>query len=68
MGDCITKVQQITFDVNDEQVTKVTIKIDFSGDCGILVKRIYEKTFPARFSVVDLMTMDGGVKDYLLWI
>ena len=67
MADCITKIQTILFDVSDEQLTKVTVKIDFEGDCGILVKRLYEKSFPARFPAMEIMAMDGGVKDYLTW-
>lgn len=67
MSNCITKIQTVTFDFTDEQITKVTVKIDFEGDCGILVKRRYEKSFPARFPAVEIMTMDGGIKDYLVW-
>lgn len=67
MADCITKIQKIIFDVSDEQITKVEVLVEFEGDCGILVKPRYEKTFPARIPAVEIMTMEGGIKDYLLW-
>ena len=67
MANCETAIQQVTFDFTDEQITKVTVRIDFSGDCPIQIKRLYEKSFPARFPAVEIMTMEGGVKDYLLW-
>ncbi len=67
MANCNTYIQKMIFDVSDPQITQVRIEIGFDGDCGILVKRVYEKSFPARYSAVEIMTMDGGVKDYLLW-
>ena len=67
MADCITTIKTVTFDFTDEQITKVTVIIDFDGDCGILVKRRYEKSFPARIPAIEIMTMDEGIKDYLLW-
>ena len=67
MANCETAIQQVTFDFTDPQITKVTVKIDFSGDCPINIKRLYEKSFPARFPAVEIMTMEGGIKDYLFW-
>ena len=67
MANCETAIQQVTFDFTDPQITKVTVKIDFSGDCPIQIKRLYEKSFPARFPAVEIMTMAGSVKDYLQW-
>ncbi len=72
MGKCSTTIKRIEFDLSDEQVTKVTVEIDYEGDCPQMDRR-YEKTFPARFPITDvdgkpsLMTMDGGVKDCLTW-
>ncbi len=67
MANCITTIKQISFDFTDEQITQVRINTDFEGDCPVNMKRVYEKAFPARFSAKDIMTMDGGVGDYLLW-
>ena len=67
MADCNTYIQKIIFDVHDPQITQVRVEIDFDGDCGILVKRVYEKSFPARYPAIEIMTMEGGIKDYLLW-
>ena len=67
MGKCETKIIRVSFDFSDEEVTKVVVESDFQGDCPLGMKRLNEKTFPARYSAVDLMTMEGGVKDYLVW-
>jgi hypothetical protein len=72
MGKCSTTVRTIHFDLTDEQVTKVTVGQDYAGDCPLMNRR-YEKTFPARIPITDvegkpsLFTMEGGIKDYLLW-
>lgn len=68
MGACTIIIKRVSFDIRDEQMTKVCVEIDFEGDCPIQMKRVYEKSFPARFSVQEIMAMqEGGVKDYLLW-
>ena len=67
MGTCHTVMKTILFDYTDEQVTQVRVEIDFSGDCPISLKRVYEKTFPARIPTTELLTMEGGVHSYLLW-
>jgi hypothetical protein len=67
MADCITTIQKIIFDFADEQITKIRVEIDFQGDCPIQMKRAYEKSFPARIPATDILTMDGGITDYLLW-
>ncbi len=66
MGKCETSVQQITFDIRDPQVTRVVVNIDYEGDCPMMPRR-YEKAFPARIPIIDLFTIDGGIKDHLLW-
>ena len=72
MGKCSTTVLRIEFDLSDEQITRVTVDQDYAGDCPLMDRR-YIKAFPARIPITDvdgkpnLMTMDGGVKDYLLW-
>jgi len=70
MANCETALQRISFDFTDPQITKVRVEIDFWGDCPIQIKRVYEKSFPARLSAVDILTMprdEGGIIDYLLW-
>lgn len=67
MADCITAIQRISFDFTDAQMTQVRVEIDFHGDCPVQMKRVYEKIFPARIPATDILTMDGGVVDYLLW-
>lgn len=66
MGKCSERVLKITFDFSDEQITTVEVLIDYEGDCP-LMDRVYRKSFPARIPAVDLFTMDGGIKDHLVW-
>ncbi len=66
MGKCSTKIERIEIDLSDEQITKIVVEIDYWGDCPTMNRR-YEKSFPARIPVVDLFTIDGGIKDHLLW-
>lgn len=67
MANCETTIKKVTFDVSDEQITVVTVEIDFAGDCPIQLKRRYQKTFPARHTMVDILQMPGGVVNYLEW-
>jgi hypothetical protein len=67
MGNCNTAIQKIIFDFSDEQITKIRVEIDFDGDCPIQIKRVYEKSFPARIPAVEIMTMEDGIPGYLLW-
>ncbi len=67
MANCETSIQKVTFDFSDPQLTHVRVEIDFQGDCPLQMKRAYERAFPARYSAVDLLTMEGGVHDYLTW-
>lgn len=67
MADCNTYIQKLIFDTSDPQITQVRVEIKFDGDCPVQIKSVYEKTFPARIPAVEIMTMDGGVKDYLSW-
>lgn len=67
MGKCTTKIESILFDFTDDQITEVTIKQDFWGDCPLGVKRVYKKIFPARMSIVDILEDKDGIKNYLLW-
>lgn len=66
MGKCSTTIRTIEIDLTDEQLTKVVVTQDYEGDCPLMNRR-YEKAFPARIPVVDLFTVEGGIKDYLLW-
>lgn len=65
MGKCTTTIQKIEFDLTDPQLTHVKITIDFEGDCPINVRRVYEKDFPARRPVVELIEKE--IPEYLLW-
>jgi hypothetical protein len=67
MANVQVEIQKLTFDVSDQQVTKVTVDIKHN-DGGILFKNRYEKTFPARISVLDILQNHLHGKDsYLTW-
>ena len=67
MADCTTTIKRMSFDFTDPEITQVRVEIDFAGDCPVNIKRVYEKSFPARYSAIDLLTMEDGVHGYLLW-
>jgi len=67
MANTNVEIQNVSFDISDPQITKVRIEIKHD-DPGILLRNIYEKTFPARTPIVDLVKLIfGGEDDYLLW-
>lgn len=67
MADCNTSIQKVIFDFTDPHTTQVRVEIDFDGDCGVLVKRVYEKAFPAHIPAIEIMQMKDGIPGYLLW-
>jgi hypothetical protein len=67
MGKCSTKINKITFDFTDEQITEVTVEGDFWGDCPMQMKRLYKKSFPARMSAIDIINAKDGVQNYIMW-
>lgn len=68
MGDCITAIKYIRFDFTDEQITKVEIELDIRGDCPHFLTPLRTKTFPARFSAIDILNkIADGEENYLLW-
>ena len=67
MGKCSCETTKVTFDISDPQITEVTVERRCGGDCPIGLKNVVKKTFPARYSMVDLMTMEGGVANHLDW-
>jgi hypothetical protein len=65
MGKCETKIEKVEFDFTDDQLTKVTVHIDFWGDCPIQLKRVYTNKFPARRPAIELMEKE--LPNYLDW-
>lgn len=65
MANANSEIQTITFDISDNQVTKVTILTKLSGDYPIGMKQVYEKTFPARVSCMEILRTE--ISDYLTW-
>lgn len=65
MVNAQSEIQRIIIDVSDPQITKVKIETKLSGDYPIGMKSVYEKSFPARMSAVDIL--QNEVKDYLFW-
>lgn len=67
MANVQVEIQKLTFDVSDPQLTKVTVDIKHNDD-GILLKNRYEKSFPARLSVIDIVQNHlHGENGYLTW-
>jgi hypothetical protein len=67
MGTCNTKVLKVEFDFSDEQITKVKVEQDFWGDCPMQLMRVFEKSFPARMTIEDILKDKDGIVNYLLW-
>jgi hypothetical protein len=65
MGKCTTKINKVTFDFTDDQITKVSVECDFWGDCPVQMKRFYTKSFPARIPAIELLKRE--VPKYLQW-
>ena len=65
MGKCSTAIKSVKFDFSDQQITEVTVEIDFWGDCPVQLKRVYKKSFPARIPASELMVNE--VPKYLEW-
>ena len=65
MGKCSTAIKSVKFDFSDQQITEVTVEIDFWGDCPIQLKRVYKKSFPARIPASKLIVNE--VPKYLEW-
>lgn len=63
----MTAIQKVIFDFTDSRLTNVRVEIEFSGDCPVQMKRVYEKSFPASIPAIELLQMKGGVHDYLMW-
>jgi hypothetical protein len=67
MANIQVEIQMVTFDISDPEVTKVVVVIKHN-DTGILLKNKYEKTFPARIPMVDLLQNHMfGENSYLYW-
>lgn len=68
MSNTVVDIQKIIFDVSDEQLTKVTVEIKHNEPENIALRRKYEKTYPARITVEELITKYIFNEDhYLLW-
>ena len=65
MANAQVEIQKISFNVSDPQITHVRVEVKLSGDYPIGMKRVYEKSFPARMSTIDIL--QNEFKDYLLW-
>lgn len=65
MANAQSEIQKIIIDVSDSQITNVKIETKLSGDIPFGMKSVYEKSFPARMSAIDIL--QNEVKDYLRW-
>ena len=60
MGKCTTAFEELRFDVRDDQLTECYVLIRAEGDCPLGVQGWHHQTFPARMSVLDILTEEIG--------
>jgi len=66
VGRCLSTIQEVHFILTDPQITEVYIAVSVAGDCPLGAQGWHYKAFPARMSVLEIMT-GGGLEDHLLW-
>jgi len=59
MANAQVEIQKVIFDVSDPQITQARVEVELSGDYPIGMKRVYEKSFPARLSILDLVNPES---------
>lgn len=65
MGKCSSIIEEMRFDVREEQMTKVYVLVRAEGDCPLGVQGWHHKAFPARIPVIEIL--EKHFDDYLLW-
>lgn len=68
MANTVISYDEIRFDTRDEQLTHCYVYINNRSNDGTLgVQGWHYKAFPARLSVMDIMTEWANGDDPLLW-
>ena len=65
MANATATIQEISFDVRDEQMTHVYVLVRAGGDAPIGVQGWHYKAFPARITAVQILV--EHFRDHLLW-
>ena len=65
MANATATIQEIRFDVRDEQMTHVYVLVRAGGDAPIGVQGWHYKAFPARITAVQILV--EHFRDHLLW-
>lgn len=55
VADCSVAIQTVFFDISDPEITHVKVTCKWYDDHPIQVKNKYEKSFPARIQIRDLI-------------
>lgn len=69
MADTLISYDEIRFDVRDEQITHCYVYVNNLSNDGMLgVQGWHHKAFPARMSVLAIMTAwNAGDENPILW-
>lgn len=66
MANATSTIEEVRFDLRDEQITQVYVLSRAGGDAPIGVQGWHYKAFPARIPMVEILTPQH-IGDYLLW-
>lgn len=66
MANATSTIEEVRFDLRDEQITHVYVLSRAGGDAPIGVQGWHYKAFPARIPMVEILT-PHYISDYLLW-
>ena len=66
MANATSTIEEVRFDLRDEQITHVYVLSRGSWDAPIGVQGWHYKAFPARVTMVEILTPQH-IGDYLLW-
>ena len=66
MANATSTIEEVRFDLRDEQITHVYVLSRGSWDAPIGVQGWHYKAFPARIPMVEILTPQH-IGDYLLW-
>lgn len=59
-------IEEVRFDLRDEQITHVYVLSRAGGDAPIGVQGWHYKAFPARIPMVEILTPEY-IGDYIMW-
>jgi len=64
--DTTSTIEEVRFDLRDEQITHVYVLVRADGDAPIGVQGWHYKAFPSRIPVAEIVSREN-FNDYILW-